>query len=82
MMATEILTTAFFIATIIFSAIAIITKNAEAQLYSVFMSFALIMLSVIYDRPVLALVGCLTIALILGYYAFKCPPAGSEGINE
>jgi len=37
MMATEILTTAFFIATIIFSAIAIITKNADAQLFSVFM---------------------------------------------
>ena len=70
------------LANIIFSVSAIITKNAEAQLYSVFMSFALIMLSVIYDKPVLALVGSLTIALILGYYAFKHPPAGSEGVNE
>jgi hypothetical protein len=85
MMETVILDMAFFIAAlanIIFSAIAIITKNAEGQLYSVFMSFALIMLSVMYDRPVLALVGGLTIALMLGYHAFKCPPAGSEGINE
>jgi hypothetical protein len=60
MMETEILNTAFFIvalANIIFLAIAIITKNAEGQLYSVFMSFVLIMLSVMYDRPVFALVG-------------------------
>jgi hypothetical protein len=51
MMETEILNMAFFIATlanIIFSAIAIVTKNVEGQLYSVFMSFALIMLSVMY----------------------------------
>jgi hypothetical protein len=38
------------------------------------------MLSVIYDRLTLALVGSLTIALMLGLHAFKCPPA--EGINE
>jgi len=85
MMETEILNTAFFIAAlanIVFPAIALITKNAEGQLYSVFMSFVLIMLSVMYDRPVFALVGGLTIALILGYHAFKSPPASSEGVNE
>jgi len=85
MMETEILNTAFFMATlanIIFPAIAFITKNAERQLYSVFMSFTLIMLSVMYDKPVLALVGGLTIALILGHHAFKCPPASSEGVNK
>jgi hypothetical protein len=46
------------------------------------MSFVLIMLSVMYDRPVFALVGGLTIALILGYHVFKCPPASSEGVNK
>jgi hypothetical protein len=81
MMAVEILTTVFFIATIMFSAIAIITKNAEAQLFFVFMLFTLIMFSVIYDKPMFAFVGSLMIALILGYYFFKCPPAGSEGVN-
>lgn len=40
------------------------------------------MLSVMYDRPVFALVGGLTIALILGYHVFKCPPASSEGVNK
>ncbi len=86
MMETEILLdAALFIAAlanIIFPAVAIITKNAEGQLYSVFMSFVLITLSVMYDRPALALVGGLTIAPMLGYHAFKSPPAGSEGANE
>ncbi len=87
MMETEILILdmALFMATlanIIFSAIALITKNAEGLLYSVFMSFALIILSEMYDRPVLALVGGLTIALILGICAFKRPPASSEGVNK
>ncbi len=85
MMETEILDAALFIAAlanIIFSAIALITKNAEGLLYSVFMSFALIILSQVYGRPVLALVGALTIALILAICAFKSPPVGSEGVNK
>ncbi len=85
MMAEIILNAALSIAVlanIIFPAIAFIKKSAEGVLYSVFMSFALITLSVMYDRPVLALVGGLTIALMLGYHAFKSPPAGNEGANE
>ncbi len=85
MMAEIILNAALFmaaLANIVFPAVALIMKSAEGQLYSVFMSFVLIMLSEMYDRPVLALVGGLTIALILGYHAFKSPPAGSESANE
>ena len=69
---TAVLLVAAFV-NIICSVIAIATKNAEGQLFSVFVSFILITFSVIYDRPIIALVGGLTIALIIGFHAFKSP---------
>ena len=58
-------------ANILYLIIAINGKNYEAQLWSVFVSFVLIMSSVFLNNLLLAFMGSLAIALMFIYYGFK-----------
>jgi len=55
---------------IVFAIAAIATRNVEAQAFSAFVAVVLIIFSVIYSKPALAVLGIIAIAFLLAYYMF------------
>lgn len=50
--------------------IAIVTKNIEAQLFLALMPFGFVVLALIYNKPILAFLGCLAVAILFIYCFF------------